>query len=158
MPSWNSREYARRLAFQEDGLAVQLVAWEGERPVGRAMLVLPGHPEWSISGDREGTPDVRDVEVAEDRRRRGIGRTLVEAVAREAAARGFARIGLMVSTEEDAGPARTLYDRLGFVRAHGPFISTVRLEGEDGSWFAVGSLCVYLTRDVGQIPDTAQVS
>jgi hypothetical protein len=52
----------------------------------------------------------------------------------------------MVSTEESAGPARTLYDALGFELTHGPFISTTRLEAEDGTWFAVGAACVYMTR------------
>ena len=56
MPSWNSREYAARLGYQGRGLAVQVVAWEGEMAVGRAMVVLPGHPEWSVSAFREGCP------------------------------------------------------------------------------------------------------
>jgi [ribosomal protein S18]-alanine N-acetyltransferase len=146
MPSWNSREYAKRLAYQEQGLTVQFVAWAEEVPVGRAMVVFPGHPEWMISGYREGTPDLRDVEVVEAWRRRGVGKRLVEACCGETARRGFDRLGLMVSTDEAAGPARTLYEALGFELVHGPFISTTRLEAEDGTWFAVGTACVYMTR------------
>ena len=38
MPAWNTTEYAKRLAFQQRGLAVQLVAWVGDEPAGKAMV------------------------------------------------------------------------------------------------------------------------
>lgn len=150
MPSWNSREYARRLGFQDRGLAVQLVAWASEVPAGRGMLVLPGHPEWSASAYREGCPEIRDVGVAEAWQRRGIGAAVVRGLEDAAAAAGFDRIGLMVGLEETYGAAQSLYDRLGYVRAHGPFVSAARLEAEDGSRFPVGGACVYLVKPLGR--------
>jgi GNAT superfamily N-acetyltransferase len=143
MPSWNSREYADRLAYQDRGLAIQLVAWAGDTPVGRSMLVLPGHPEWTISDLREGCPEIRDVGVAETWRRRGVGTAVVKAAIDET-----------VGLDDAYGGAYALYERLGFDRAHGPYISSTRLEAEDGSWFSVAGAMVYLVRDLGANPRT----
>jgi GNAT superfamily N-acetyltransferase len=148
MPSWNAREYAKRLAFQERGLAVQLVAWMDGRPVGRSMLVLPGHPEWTVSDLRERCPEIRDLAVAEGWQRRGIGSALAEATVDEARAGGFDRVGLTVGLEESYVAAQRMYERLGFVPAHGPFISSTRLESEDGSWFAVAGVMRYLVKSL----------
>jgi hypothetical protein len=52
--------------------------------------------------------------------------------------RGLPRIGLSVSLDDDAAPARTLYERLGFAHAHGPFVSSTDLIGDDGP-IAVGA-------------------
>jgi GNAT superfamily N-acetyltransferase len=93
MPAWNTTEYAKRLAFQQRGLAVQLVAWVGDEPAGKAMVVFPGHPEWSPSAYREGCPEIRDLGVAAAWRRRGIATALVAAAEREARSAGFARLG-----------------------------------------------------------------
>ena len=149
MPSWNGREYAKRLAYQARGLAVQLVAWGAGEPVGRGMLVRPGHPEWSVSAWREACPELRDVEVADAWRGRGIGTALVEALVEEARGVGADRVGLMVGIEETFGTAQRLYERLGFTQAHGPFVTSTRLEGEEGSWFAVAGVCVYLVKSLG---------
>jgi GNAT superfamily N-acetyltransferase len=140
MPSWNSREYARRFASQERGLVVQLVAWHEEAPVGRGMLVLPGHPEWSPSAFREVCPEIRDLAVVQATRRQGIGSALIAALEREASVAGFATIGLTVGLDDDYQAARGVYERRGYRFAHGPFISAARLETEDGGAVAVGGL------------------
>ena len=94
MPAWNTTEYAKRLAFQQRGLAVQLVAWVGDQPAGKAMVVFPGHPEWSPSAFREGCPEIRDLGVAAARRRRGIATARSSAAERETRSAGFVRLGL----------------------------------------------------------------
>ena len=66
LPAWNSTEYAKRLAAQERGELVQVVAWDGERPVGKAMVLFPGHEECSVSAEREGCGEIRDVGVVRD--------------------------------------------------------------------------------------------
>jgi GNAT superfamily N-acetyltransferase len=154
MPSWNSREYAERLVYQERGLTVQLVAWAGANPVGRSMLVLPGHPEWTVSDLREGCPEIRDLGVTEGRERRGIGTALVEATVEEARAAGFERVGLTVGLEDGYESPRRLYERLGFVPAHGPFIASARLEAEDGSRFAVAGVMRYLVKELRRSGDS----
>lgn len=146
MPSWNAREYARRLANQERGLTVQLVAWAGAVAVGRAMLVFPGHPEWSASGFREGCPELRDVGVAEAWQRRGIGSRLIVASEDAARAAGFDRVGLAVGLDDGYEAARGLYERWGYAFAHGPFVQAARLEGDDGVPVPVAGVCVYLVK------------
>ena len=118
MPAWNATEYAKRIGFQERGLAVQLVAWAGEEPAGRAMVVFPGHPEWSPSAYREGCPEIRDLGVGPAWRRRGIATALVAAAERETRSAGFPRLGLGVGIDDDYAAARSLYERLGYVFAH----------------------------------------
>ena len=56
---------------------VQVVAWDGERPVGKAMVLFPSHEEWSVSAEREGCAEIRDVGVAEDHRRRGVATAMI---------------------------------------------------------------------------------
>jgi predicted GNAT family acetyltransferase len=78
-----------------------LVAWEGEQPVGHA------HVDW-----RTDPPEVQNVYVAEDHRRRGIATTLSEAAEELVRAHGHTEIALDVDVENDA--ARALYQRLGY--------------------------------------------
>lgn len=146
MPSWNGREYARRLGYQDRGLAVQLVAWVGDIAVGRSMVVLPGHPEWSASAFREGCPELRDVGVAEAWQRRGIGGRLVAASEDEARTAGYERVGLGVGMDDSFGAARALYERRGYAFAHGPFVQAARLEDDAGGGIPVAGVCVYLVK------------
>ncbi len=148
MPAWNSREYARRLDAQARGLLVQEVAWSGDLPVGSAMLVLPGHPEWSVMAHRENAPEVRDVKTAPGWRRRGVARALMLALEGEARTGGHGRIALSVGLEPAFDAARSLYTDLGYRHAHGPLISSASLEAEDGSRFAVAGAMTFLVKDL----------
>jgi GNAT superfamily N-acetyltransferase len=152
MPAWNAGEYARRLAFQDRGLAVQLVAWIGDEPAGKAMVVFPGHEEWSPSAYRERCPEIRDLEVSAAWTRRGIGTALVAAAEEEVRSAGFDRVGLGTGLEPSYAPARAMYERLGYRTAHGPFIQAARLEDDDGRPFPVAGVCVYLVKDLGRAP------
>ena len=158
MPAWNATEYTNRIGFQERGLAVQLVAWVGERPTGRAMVVFPGHPEWSPSAYREGCPEIRDLGVAPGWRRRGIATALVVAAERETRSAGFARLGLGVGVEDAAAAARSLYERLGYVFAHGPFVQAALLETDDGAPLPVAGVCTYLVKALTDEGSTSQPS
>jgi GNAT superfamily N-acetyltransferase len=146
MPAWNAHEYAERLAFQERRLAVQLVAWADDEAVGKAMVVFPGHVEWSESAFRETCPEIRDLAVHEAWTRRGIGTALVRAAEDEVRAAGFERIGLGTGVEPSYAPARAMYERLGYRAAHGPFVSAARLEDDDGRPLPVAGVCVYLVK------------
>ena len=148
MPSWNAGEYAERLGYQDRGLAAQLVAWAGTIAVGRAMVVFPGHPEWSESAFRETCPELRDVGVAEGWQRRGIGSRLIAASEEAVRAAGFDRIGLGVGLEDGYEAARGLYERSGYTFAHGPFVAAALLEDENGVGFPVAGVCVYLVKDL----------
>ncbi len=146
MPAWNATEYAKRLAAQGRDEMVQLVAWDAERPVGKAMVLFPGHEEWSTSAEREACAEIRDVSVVEDARRRGIGTGLVRELEYAALARGMTRIGMTVDVGLGAGPAELVYEKLGFLRAHGPFIFSTNLFDDDGTPIPVGAVMAFLTK------------
>jgi GNAT superfamily N-acetyltransferase len=88
------------LARLEQGNGFYLVAWEGEEPLGHAHLALTDPPE------------LQDVSVRDEHRRRGIASALTEAAEHEAAARGFDRLRLEVSIRSDA--AQALYRKAGY--------------------------------------------
>ena len=148
MPSWNAGEYARRLAEQDRSLAVQLVAWIDGVAVGAGMLVLPGNQEWSESAFRETCHEIRDLSVTAAWQRRGIGRSLIASLEDEARSTGAARIGLSVGLDADYGAARSLYERLGYRFAHGPFVSAAGLERDDGTTLPVAGVCEFRVKEL----------
>ncbi|GIH21279.1 hypothetical protein Raf01_94510 [Rugosimonospora africana] len=65
---------------------------------------------------------LHQLEVAEDHRRRGIGRALLWAFMRAGAQAGATR--MFLTTRETNAPARALYDSLGGgLAAHGPTVN-----------------------------------
>ena len=147
LPIWSSREYAKRLAAQDRCELVQVVAWDGLVPVARGMVLFPAHAEWSISALRERCAEVRDVSVEPSHRRRGIARSMMRQMERAAHDAGAARIGLSVSLGEEDGPARALYEVLGYRHAHGPMITSVNLDADEGP-VPVGAVLTYLAKDL----------
>lgn len=147
LPVWSVIEYPNRLRAQARGQSVQVVAWDGGVPVGRGMVLFPGHDGFSASAVREGCAEVRDVYVVPGRRRAGIARAIMAALEDAARDEGMARIGLAVGLDEDAAAARALYDELGYRHAHGPFVSSTNLAGDDGP-IAVGAVLTYLVKDL----------
>ena len=145
LPTWNRLEYARRLAAQQRGEMLQVIAWIAGEPAGRGMVLFPGHAEHSPSAERERCAEVRDVFVPEPHRRKGVASALMNALEEAARRNGHERVGLSVGLDDQAAPPRALYDALGYTRAHGPFISSTTLEGDDGP-IPVGAVLVYLTK------------
>ncbi len=78
-----------------------LVAWEEEEPLGHAHLALTDPPE------------LQDVSVRPEHRRRGIATALTAAAEKECRTRGFERLRLKVGVENE--PAQVLYRRCGYV-------------------------------------------
>lgn len=144
---WNAGEYARRLAAQDHEELVQAVAWFERVPAGRGMVLFPGHEEFSTSAVREGCAEVRDVFVVRPRRRLGVATALMSELEDAARSRGMQRVGLSVGLDEEAAPARALYERLGYRHAHGPFVSSTNLIGDEGP-VAVGAVMDYLIKDL----------
>lgn len=115
-----------------------LIAWDGTRPLGHAHLA------WE--GTKLGAPEVQDVYVAEDARRRGVATELSLAAEREAVARGHGRLSLSVGTGNFA--AQALYERLGFADAGlAPerVVGTILLRGEP---LEVDDTLVYLVKEL----------
>jgi GNAT superfamily N-acetyltransferase len=144
---WNAGEYKRRLAAQEHEELVQAVAWFDRVPAGRGMVLFPEYEEYSTSAVREGCAEVRDVFVVRPRRRLGVATTLMDVLEDAVRSRGMHRVGLSVGLDEEAAPARALYERLGYRHAHGPFVSSTNLVGDEGP-VAVGSVMDYLIKDL----------
>ena len=120
----------------EDG-STYLIAWDADRPVGHA------HIAWD--GTHLALPEIQDVFVLPEQRRRGIATELTRAAETEARNRGWRSISLSVS--QDGNPqARRLYENLGYVEAG---VEPVRVFGEimlRGRPLQVDDTLVYLTK------------
>jgi hypothetical protein len=57
------------------------------------------------------------------------------------------RIGLAVGMDDASLPARLMYARLGYRHAHGPYVASATLLGEDGP-IPVGAVLTYLVKDL----------
>src|SRR5687768_13919418 len=87
-----------RLNNQGDGF--YLVAWDGDEAVGHARLALTDPPE------------LQDVSVRPAYRCRGVASALAGAAEQAVVARGFARVRLSVSVDNEA--ALVMYRQLGY--------------------------------------------
>ena len=106
-----------RLSEEIDEGSTYLVAWDDRQPVGHA------HIAWT--GTHLGVPEIQDVFVLPEWRRRGIASQLTLAAEDEARARGWASISLSAS-QEGNDAARHLYAKLGYVDAP---VDPVRVSG-----------------------------
>jgi ribosomal protein S18 acetylase RimI-like enzyme len=113
------------LARLGQGDGYYLVAWEDDEPVGHAHLALTDPPE------------LQDVSVSPEHRRRGVATALADAAERVVVERGSTRLRLSVSVDNNA--ALALYRRLGYSdvgipprRVHGAIrIRTGTIEVDD---------------------------
>jgi predicted GNAT family acetyltransferase len=120
------------------GHQTYLVAWEDGAPVGHA------HVAWS--GGKLGVPEIQDVFVVPEHRRRGIATELAAAAERMAAARGHERISLGHSVANE--DARRLYERVGYRDAGldpEPVHGTVLMRGRP---VVVDDTLIYLVKDL----------
>ena len=104
------------LARLDQGNGFYLVAWADDEPLGHAHLALTDPPE------------LQDVEVRAEYRRRGIASALTTSAEEAALARGFGRLTLHVSLGND--PAKALYRGLGYGDAGVPprrVLGTIRI-------------------------------
>jgi ribosomal protein S18 acetylase RimI-like enzyme len=90
--------------YQGDGF--YLVAWETQEPLGHAYLALTDPPE------------LQDVQVRPEQRRRGVASALTSVAEEHAVSLGFDRLRLEVSEQNTA--AQALYRRCGFTTIGGP--------------------------------------
>jgi ribosomal protein S18 acetylase RimI-like enzyme len=121
-----------------DGADTYLVAWDEGEPVGHA------HVAWE--GTTLGIPEIQDVFVPENLRGRGIGSELSRAAEQLAGQRGYARISISASIENDG--ALRLYRRLGY---HDADLQPQRVQGTiviRGQPLDVDDTLVYLVKDL----------
>jgi ribosomal protein S18 acetylase RimI-like enzyme len=116
-PSAFGSTYARESAMSNAEWNDRVERWSGESGIG--FLALDGEAACGIAGaflDRNDRTRAQLISMwtAPTHRRRGVGRMLVEAVARWAHVRGATVLQLMVTSKNDA--AIRFYERLGFLR------------------------------------------
>ena len=115
-PSGGLREKHReRLARQEAGEAVYLVAWDAGLPVGHLLLKWGGAGAEPMASRLRDCPAVEDFTVRPEYRSQGVGSHLLDTAEGLARGRGFERIGLSVGVENTR--ARALYERRGYADA-----------------------------------------
>jgi GNAT superfamily N-acetyltransferase len=128
-----------RLEQQRADGSTYLVAWVDAAPVGHA------HIAWS--GTTLDAPELQDVFVLPELRRRGIATQLTVAAEEAARARGAVTFTLSVSLDGNPS-ARRLYEQLGYSDAGiepVPVTGTIMLRGEP---FDVDDTLLYLTKQL----------
>jgi len=126
-----------RLCQQVKDGSTYLIAWESDQPVGHA------HIAWS--GTHLELPEIQDVFVLPERRRRGIATQLTQAAEQEARVRGWDSISLSVSQEGNVA-ASLLYGKLGYVDAGRDPVRVSGVITLRGRPFEVDDTLVYLTK------------
>jgi GNAT superfamily N-acetyltransferase len=114
--------HERRIAFQEQGGFVYLIAWLDAVPVGHVGLGFVDGRHVEDLCEFRGYPLVSDLLVEPDHRGKGIGRALMQAledVAREAGERGVA---LDTGTDDTFTVSRGLYRSMGYRDQGGVFL------------------------------------
>jgi ribosomal protein S18 acetylase RimI-like enzyme len=94
------------LARLYQGNGFYLVAWENEEPLGHAYLALTNPPE------------LQDVQVRTEYRRRGVATAITSAAEQNAVSLGFDRLRLEVS--EGNAAAQALYRGCGYIDIGAP--------------------------------------
>jgi ribosomal protein S18 acetylase RimI-like enzyme len=113
VPVWRIRELATDeidrvgsvlgLSRLGQGDGFYLVAWDGDEPMGHVHLALTDPPE------------LQDVSVRAEYRRRGVATALAAAAEEAVVSRGFTRLRLSVGIDNTA--AQALYSGLGYTDA-----------------------------------------
>lgn len=110
---WSSSRpvWERHLADQRSGVRTVLIAWDGVQPVGYGTI------DWA--SDYEpfrslGMPDINNLSVARQYRRRGVATAIIRALENVARTSGHQVIGIGVGLYADYGDAQRLYAGLGY--------------------------------------------
>lgn len=153
LPRPRAETHPVRLARQEAGEGIYLVAVEGAEPVGHVLIRWNGCDDDPVRAafGPETCPDLEDLVVRADRRGRGVGARLLDRAEALAAERGFSRIGLGVGVENDV--AAGIYLRRGYVESGvGRYTIGDRGVRADGTPFSWEETCVYLVKRLGTPP------
>lgn len=133
-----------RFRLQCEGTAVYILAWQGDRNVGRATL----YTDSKYDLVRRQFPQTAEINALEAvPQGQGIGTALIMRAEELAAERGHRTIGLAV---EPGNPsARHLYEWLGYrLWDHGQVIDEWTERRDDGTTIAHAEPCDYLFKEI----------
>jgi len=137
--------FTDRLARQQRGGGVVLVAWLEGRPVGEVFLECEPAKEPEVRRQLPGVPRLDHLEVAGLFQGRGIGTALIRAAEDSARQLGHERIALGVGL--DNPKARRLYERLGYADwGHGTVVATWVEYPDDGPPVTLSEVCDMLVK------------
>ena len=137
--------FTDRLARQQRGGGVVLVAWLEGRPVGEVFLDCGPATEPEVRRQLPGVPQLDHLEVAGPFWGRGIGTALIRAAEDTARQLGYERIALGVGL--DNLKARRLYERLGYADwGHGSVVGTWVEHPDDGPPVTLSEVCDMLIK------------
>lgn len=136
-------QYETYLREQAAGYRSVIVAREEGRFAGYVTVVWDSlYPEFRTIG----APEIVDLNVLPDFRRRGLGMKLMEEAEKLAGERGFQKIGLGVGLLADYGSAQRLYYRLGYM-PDGRGLHTGNRPAQYGEMVEAGdNLVLYLSK------------
>jgi GNAT superfamily N-acetyltransferase len=137
--------FSDRLARQQRGGGVVLVAWLDGRPVGDVYLDWEPAKEPEVRRHLPGVPVLDHLEVLGSLWGRGIGTALIRAAEDTARQLGYERLALGVGLENLR--ARRLYERLGYADwGHGTVVGTWVEYPDDGPPVPVSEVCDMLVK------------
>jgi GNAT superfamily N-acetyltransferase len=137
--------FTDRLARQQRGGGVVLVAWLEGRPVGEVFLDCGPATEPEVRRQLPGVPQLDHLVVAAPFWGRGIGTALIRAAEDTARQLGYERIALGVGL--DNLKARRLYERLGYADwGHGSVVGTWVEHPDDGPPVTLSEVCDMLIK------------
>jgi GNAT superfamily N-acetyltransferase len=137
--------FTDRLARQQRGGGVLLVAWLEGRPVGEVFLECEPANEPEVRQQLPGVPRLDHLEVLGPLWGQGIGTALIRAAEDTARQLGHERIALGVGL--DNPKAWQLYERLGYADwGHGTVVGTWVEYPDDGLPVTVSEVCDMLIK------------
>jgi GNAT superfamily N-acetyltransferase len=137
--------FSDRLARQQRGGGVLLVAWLDGQPVGDVFLDGEPAEEPEVRRHLPGVPRLNHLEVLGPFMRRGIGTALIRAAEDTARQLGHERLALGVGLDNRG--ARRLYERLGYADwGHGTVVGTWVEHPDDGPPVTLSEVCDMLVK------------
>jgi ribosomal protein S18 acetylase RimI-like enzyme len=142
-----------RFARQTKDLGVLFFAWLGSRPAGHVYLWLENAEEQPIRRHLPGVALLTHLQVHDELRKRGVGRSLVGAVEHHLADLGHERVALAVRT--DNHDAARLYRELGYRDwGHGEVTCFAQRSLPGGGVLAEPEQCHVLVKDLASVTAT----
>lgn len=143
-PHSRSHHHYWRIATQQRGEGIYLIAWHGDEPVGHFLLRWDGPTNDPTGAYPHRTACLEAGATKPAYQRRGVATRLIREAERLAAENGYRRIGLAVGSTDNP-VARRLYERLGYRDwGRGEFTISWRYETKDGHKGVESEVCTYM--------------